>query len=142
MQRYQDDKAWIAYATETEQLLMYQDTKSSMKMELEMFHKHEPVRFRSDVVDTHIDICAPEVCNCLLWAVINWGKVLEIFQDNFDFQDFRQDFIIDFVLSESDVNEYKAYVELVSGCYAARIDSLRSYENIRFVKLPLLVTNF
>lgn len=66
MHRYQDDKAWIAYATETEQLLMYQDTKSSMKMELEMFHKHEPVRFRSDVVDTHIDICAPEVCNCLL----------------------------------------------------------------------------
>jgi translation initiation factor eIF-2B subunit epsilon len=55
--------------------------------------------------------------------------VLEIFNENFDFQDIRRDFLKDYVLEE-EVFTYKISPYVVSGAYAARVNSLRSYETI------------
>ena len=45
----------------------------------EILEEHAQVQFRYDLLDCHVDICAPEV--------------LMLFSDNFDYQDIRKDFI-------------------------------------------------
>jgi len=77
--------------------------------------RFKEVRVRADLLDTHIDICSPEV--------------LFLFHDNFDYQDIRGDFIQG-VLG-SDIMGDKVYIyEVPQKEYAARVLNLRAYGSV------------
>lgn len=55
-------------------------------------------------------------------------KVLEIFNENFDFQDFQQDFLKNHVL-HGELTNYKVIPHIITE-YAARVSSLRNYDDV------------
>eukprot|EP00937_MAST-01D_sp_MAST-1D-sp2_P006801 g6801.t1 len=75
---------------------------------------HANVQFRYDLLDTHIDICSPEV--------------LVQFSDNFDYQDIRRDFLYNEVQNFELGNKITAHV--VQGQYAARVHDPRTYDAV------------
>ena len=103
----------------TNQIISYEEEINKSYVTLDVssaFLDRSQVAVREDLVDCYIDICAPEV--------------LGLFQDNFDFQNLRRDFV-GVVLSEEELgNKIFAY-ELASGVdYAARIHNPRSYDAV------------
>lgn len=85
--------------------------ESSIKLDTSFLSGRESVDVRSDLIDTGIYICAPDV--------------LMLFSDNFDYQNVRKDFVTG-VLSEEELGN-KLYVHEVKNAYATRIRSFRSY---------------
>ncbi|KAL9641863.1 hypothetical protein ABK040_011848 [Willaertia magna] len=90
---------WVGLSPKNNQLIYYEnDKKETMKLDIELKkfdEHHDNIEIRTDLMDCHIDICSPEV--------------LGIFQDNFDFQDLRTDFLRkNYVLTEEIVS-YKSY---------------------------------
>ena len=84
-------------------------------LDASLFSDHANVRVRTDVLDCHVDICAPEV--------------LYLFTDNFDYQNIRRDFVVG-TLNERELgnNIYAHFLEQRE--YAVRVDSLRTYDAV------------
>lgn len=61
------------------------------------------VQVRSDLLDTHVAVCSPEV--------------LMMFSDNFDYQSLRRDFVVG-TLSEEELGK-KIYLHMLQVCVDA-----------------------
>eukprot|EP00775_Hariotina_reticulata_P010863 gene10863-11017_t len=84
------------------------------KLDAALWSERDSVQVRSDLLDTHIAICSPEV--------------LMMFSDNFDYQTLKRDFVVG-TLSEEELGK-KIYLHILEGEYAARIHNLRSYDAV------------
>jgi translation initiation factor eIF-2B subunit epsilon len=80
-----------------------------------LFSERDAVAVRTDLVDTGVAVCAPEV--------------LMLFTDNFDYQSLRRD-LVPGVLSEEELGN-KLFAHLLPpGAYAERVHSLRTYDAV------------
>ncbi|KAF8069524.1 translation initiation factor eIF-2B subunit epsilon [Scenedesmus sp. PABB004] len=84
------------------------------KLDAALWSERDSVQVRTDLLDTAIAICSPEV--------------LLMFSDNFDYQTLKRDFVCG-TLSEEELGK-KVYLYILQGEYAARIHSLRSYDAV------------
>jgi len=85
-----------------------------VRMDAAMFSERDQISLRTDLIDTGIAICAPEV--------------LMLFSDNFDYQNIRKDFVTG-VLCEEELGN-KLYIHELTSEYAARVNSFRSYDAV------------
>ena len=107
----------MAIDPETNQLLHYEEgagTTNTLALDASLFSEHRSMHLRTDLLDCHIDICAPEV--------------LFLFTDNFDYQHMRRDFVCGTLLERELGN--KIYVHQLGGEYAARVHNLRTYDAV------------
>ena len=118
--RWGDHDLVLQIDPDTKQVLGYEEepnNKNYVNVDVSScFLDRSQVEIREDLVDCYVDVCAPEV--------------LGLFQDNFDYQNLRRDFVGG-VLSEEELgNKIYAY-ELSPGVeYAARIHNPRSYDAV------------
>jgi translation initiation factor eIF-2B subunit epsilon len=61
-----------------------------------------PLQVRSDLIDTNISICSPEV--------------LMMFSDNFDYQSLKRDFVVGTLSEEELGKKIYAHILQVGGC--------------------------
>jgi translation initiation factor eIF-2B subunit epsilon len=108
-----EDDLVVALDASTGQLLHYDNDFASRDVQLDTaaFADHRAIELRHDLIDTRIDICAPEL--------------LFQFTDNFDYQDLRADFLHGVVTSEILGNSIHTHV--IKDEYAARMKDLRTY---------------
>lgn len=85
-----------------------------LRLDSSLFSERDDVIIRTDLMMTGIYVCAPEV--------------LMLFSDNFDYQNVRRDFVAG-VLSEEELGN-KMFVHEITKEYAARVQTLRSYDAI------------
>ena len=84
-------------------------------LDASLFSDHTNVQVRTDLLDCHVDICAPEV--------------LYLFTDNFDYQQLRRDFVVG-TLNERELGN-NIYAHLLGPReYATRVHNLRSYDAV------------
>jgi len=118
--RLGDTELLVCIDPATKRLLKYHEQEptrapaSVVKVDASFFSERDSVQVRTDLMDSHISICAPEV--------------LMLFSDNFDYQNVKRDFVTG-VLSEEELGN-KLYVHEVSTEYAAHVHNLRSYDAI------------
>jgi translation initiation factor eIF-2B subunit epsilon len=107
----------LAVDPSTSQLLHYEEgagASPSVSLEASLFSEHPSIHVRTDLLDCHIDICAPEV--------------LFLFTDNFDYQHMRRDFVAGTLLERELGN--KIFLHELVGEYAARVHNLRTYDAV------------
>lgn len=124
------DYIWTVIDPNSNQLLYYENDKTSsnsnsnnggyntckpLDIDIEKLKSHPNTIVESDLVDCHIDICSPEV--------------LDVFIENFDFQDIRDDFLKTFALHD-EIAGYTVQPYIISHEYAARVSSLRTYDTV------------
>ncbi|MEW5304708.1 MAG: hypothetical protein WDW36_007300 [Sanguina aurantia] len=117
--RLGDSELIVTLDSTTNRLLKYTETDgrragAPVMLDAALFSERDCVQVRSDLMDSHISICAPEV--------------LMLFSDNFDYQNVKRDFVTG-VLSEEELG-HKLYVHELGSEYAARIHNLRSYDAV------------
>ncbi|TPX32224.1 hypothetical protein SmJEL517_g04659 [Synchytrium microbalum] len=88
--------------------------KSKIELELEWFQKHPDLQVRNDLIDCQIDICSLDVP--------------ALFQENFDYQHIRTDFVRGVL--ESDVLTSTIHCYVLEDEYAARVRSTHSYDSV------------
>lgn len=86
----------------------------SLRLDTALFSERDVVSIRTDLVETGIYICAPEV--------------LMLFSDNFDYQNIRRDFITG-VLCEEELGN-KLFIHELKNEYAARVSNFRAYDAV------------
>ncbi|CAI5461333.1 unnamed protein product [Closterium sp. Yama58-4] len=86
----------------------------AVSVERAVWQGHRRLALRTDLEDSGIDICAPEV--------------LYLYTDNFDYQHPRRDFLRGIL--NDDIMGNKIYTHEIKSQYAARIDTLRSYATV------------
>ena len=74
------------------------------------------LQVRNDLIDCHVDICSPHVP--------------QIFQENFDYQYLRSDFLKGVLTSDLLKKTIYAYISKDSSEYAARVESWSTYDAI------------
>ena len=84
-------------------------------LDASLFGEVKNIRVRTDLMDCHVDICAPEF--------------LMLFTDNFDYQHIRRDFIVG-TLNERELGNTIYGYEISRYDYAARVHNLRSYDAV------------
>lgn len=110
----------LALDAETHECLYYEPsggfpTRSMARIPREVLAGHAEVDLRSDLIDCGIDVCSVDVP--------------ALFQDNFDYQDLRRDFVHGVLTSDLLMKSIHCYV--VQEGYAARVRDTRSYDAIR-----------
>lgn len=88
--------------------------RKGLRLDAALFSERDDISIRSDLIETGVYICAPEV--------------LMLFSDNFDYQNIKRDFASG-VLSEEELGN-KLFVHAVSKDYVARVHSFRSYDAV------------
>eukprot|EP00742_Colponemidia_sp_Colp-10_P005517 GILJ01005895.1.p1 GENE.GILJ01005895.1~~GILJ01005895.1.p1 ORF type:complete len:689 (-),score=134.44 GILJ01005895.1:248-2314(-) len=111
-----EDDAVLVMETATNEIVEYEQTsnKPGMSIQAERFENRTDLSFRYDLIDCHIDICGIEV--------------IQLFTDNFDYQDMRDDFIKGILHSE--LAEDKLYAHVIANEYAARVHDPRVYDRV------------
>eukprot|EP00808_Paulinella_micropora_P021099 g72567.t1 len=106
----------VVVLSEEGQIVHYEDRPKSSSIEIEttVLEEHSSVEIRYDLMDTHIDICTPEV--------------LSLMFSNFDWTCMRKG-LLKGVLG-SDILGQKINAHIVTGEYAARVTDLRTYDSI------------
>lgn len=74
----------------------------------------ESVAFRNDLIDCHIDICAPDIP--------------ALFTENFDYNTIRTDFVRGILTS--DILGKTIYTHILDNHYAARVESFQTYDAV------------
>lgn len=103
----------------TDRCLHYQDIpaadgkKSSISIDPEILEGVDEFVVRNDLIDCHVDICSPHVP--------------QIFQENFDYQYLRKDFVKGILSSDILKKTIYAYI---THDYAARVESWQTYDAI------------
>ena len=91
--------------------------RHSVSIPCSFFSSHSNITVRSDLLDTGIDICSPDV--------------LARFSDEFDYRHVRKQFVANSVAEEDVGLQNKIYAHLLpSHEYAARVQDLRTYHVI------------
>ncbi|OZJ02026.1 hypothetical protein BZG36_05388, partial [Bifiguratus adelaidae] len=94
--------------------LQYFPKTTKIDINPEIFTKHPEVQFRNDLIDTYIDICTVEV--------------LALFQENFDYQHIRRDFVHGILTS--DIFNKTIYAHITHDGYADRVRNGQLYDSI------------
>lgn len=107
------DDLIVGFNRNSAQLLMFENSykKGAVEIPLQIMTEHPGIVFRTDLVDSHIDICSPEL-------------MLQ-FSDNFDYQDIRKDFIKNEVVNWELGMHIYGYI--LNKEYAACIHDPRAY---------------
>jgi translation initiation factor eIF-2B subunit epsilon len=84
------------------------------------------LEIRDDLIDCGIDVCSVDVPS--------------LFQDNFDYQDLRRDFLYGVLTSELLMKKVHTFVARKG--YAARVRDTRSYDSVRYVRACVLLVSF
>jgi len=120
--RMGDAEVVVALDPATQRLLKFHEAEGARgagagtwKVDAALYGERDAVQVRTDLLDTHIAICAPEV--------------LLLFSDNFDYQHVKRDFVAG-VLSEEELGNKLYVAQLGQAEYAARIHNLRSYDAV------------
>ena len=121
--RYGDSNLTIAMDAETNKIVHYEEHGSGhsatklppTSLDASLFGEVKNIRVRTDLMDCHVDICAPEF--------------LMLFTDNFDYQHIRRDFIVG-TLNERELGNTIYGYEISRYDYAARVHNLRSYDAV------------
>ncbi len=119
--RYGDSNLTIAMDAETNKIVHYEEHGSgharapATMLDASLFGEVTNIRVRTNLMDCHVDICAPEF--------------LMLFTDNFDYQSIRRDFIVG-TLNERELGNTLYGHEISTREYAARVHSLRSYDAV------------
>ncbi|KAL5533149.1 GCD6 [Sanghuangporus sanghuang] len=105
--------------SKTQECLHYEAIKgyppqSHARMPREILKEHPELEIRNDLIDCGIDICSLEVPS--------------LFQDNFDYQDIRTDFVHGVLTS--DLLMKNIYCHVISDGYAARVKDTKSYASV------------
>lgn len=104
---------------QTDRCLYYQDIpaadgkKSAVSIDPEILEGVDEFVIRNDLIDCHVDICSPHVP--------------AIFQENFDYQYLRKDFVKGILSSDILKKTIYAYI---TDDYAARVESWQTYDAI------------
>ncbi|KAK1376175.1 eIF-2B GDP-GTP exchange factor subunit epsilon [Heracleum sosnowskyi] len=118
LSRFGNDEMIIAVDSDTKQLLSYEDTVEDLSVvsldKAMVSDNRRAVSLYNDRQDCWIDICSPEV--------------LSIFNENFDYQDMRNDFVKGLLFD--DAQGFKIFTYDICSGYAARVDNIRSYDAI------------
>lgn len=118
--RSQIEPACFLLDKDTNKCLFYQDippingTKTDVNIDPELLEGVDEFILRNDLIDCHVDICSPHVPT--------------IFQENFDYQLLRTDFVRG-VLS-SDLLKKSIYAYITKEDYAARVESWQTFDGI------------
>ena len=88
---------------------------SRLNLDADVMSGHEELDIRTDLLDTGIDICTPDV--------------LALWSDNFDFQVPRRGFLYS-VLKDYELNQKTIHVHVEKEKYAQRAKSLRAYVEV------------
>jgi len=91
---------------------------SKVDISLQVFKQRDVVQLRYDLMDCNIFVCSPEL--------------LDRFNDEFDYEEIRQDFlkcVIDDMLNDQ-LYDNKVHVYILTNQYAARIHDLRAYNAV------------
>ncbi|ONH68112.1 Translation initiation factor eIF-2B subunit epsilon [Cyberlindnera fabianii] len=105
--------------SKTNKCIYYKDippadgTKSSIDIDPELLEDVDEFIVRNDLIDCHVDICTPHVP--------------AIFQENFDYQHLRRDFVKGILSSDILKKSIYAYI---TDDYAARVESWQTYDAI------------
>ncbi|KAK6202442.1 translation initiation factor eIF-2B epsilon subunit, GEF [Scheffersomyces amazonensis] len=117
------DPATFILDKKTNRCLFYQGIppvdgkKASINVDPELFEDVEDeISIRNDLIDCHVDICTPHVP--------------QIFQENFDYQYLRNDFVKGVVTTDLVKKTIYAYISENSSEYAARVESWATYDAI------------
>ncbi|GME97975.1 unnamed protein product [Ambrosiozyma monospora] len=103
---------------ETNRCLYYQDippvdgAKSTVSIDPEVLDNVGEFTVKNDLIDCHVDICTPVVPT--------------IFQENFDYQDLRTDWVKGVLTS--DLLKKHIYAYITAHHYAARVESWQTYD--------------
>ncbi|EEH48837.2 translation initiation factor eIF2B catalytic subunit epsilon [Paracoccidioides brasiliensis Pb18] len=86
-----------------------------LSIDPDMLKEFAELDIRSDLVDTYIDICTPEVLG--LWS------------DSFDYQTPRKQFLYG-VLKDYELNGKTIHTHIIKKHYAARVRNLKTYDSV------------
>jgi len=118
---YGDVNLTLAMDAETNRIVHYEEhgggtsNAPGLNLDASLFGEVKNIRVRTDLMDCHVDICAPEF--------------LMLFTDNFDYQHIRKDFIVG-TLNERELGNTVYGYEISPREYAARVHNLRSYDAV------------
>lgn len=116
------DPATFFIDKKTDRCIYYQSInsidgeQSAVTIDPEILENTDEFVIRNDLIDCQIDICSPHVP--------------QIFQDNFDYQYLRDDFVKGVLTSDLLRKNIYAYVSDDSSEYAARVESWATYKAI------------
>lgn len=121
--RSQIDPAAFVLDKETNRCIFYQSIppvsgkKTCISIDPELLEDFQgELQVRNDLIDCHVDICSPHVP--------------QIFQENFDYQYLRSDFLKGVLTSDLLKKTIYAYISKDSSEYAARVESWSTYDAI------------
>lgn len=121
--RSQIDPAAFVLDKETNRCIFYQSIppvsgkKACISIDPELLEDFQgELQVRNDLIDCHVDICSPHVP--------------QIFQENFDYQYLRSDFLKGVLTSDLLKKTIYAYISKDSSEYAARVESWSTYDAI------------
>ncbi|KAJ7940731.1 nucleotide-diphospho-sugar transferase [Mycena leptocephala] len=117
--RAQGDSAVFVLDAETSECLHYEPISAYPRTTMtriprELLDGHPEIEIRNDLIDCSIDVCSVEVPS--------------LFQDNFDYEDIRRDFLHGVLTSDLLMKNIHCYV--AKDGYAARVKDTKSYESI------------
>lgn len=103
---------------ELNELISYKSQmKELFELKISEFDQFKDIEVCSNVTDAHIDICTPDV--------------LEVFKENFDFKDMREDLLKGVLTNQVISSGNSIHPHIVrGGGYSRRVNSLRAYEQI------------
>ena len=110
----------VVLSGETGRLLLYEDLAKwrvahKLRLPTALLTETDQLELYTDLYDTHIDICVPEL--------------LTLLQDNFDWQDLRRDFMPG-VLGQFEMLGKTIYTHVVTSEYAARVHDPHTYDAV------------
>ena len=121
--RSQIDPAAFVLDKETNRCIFYQSIppvsgkKTCISIDPELLEDFQgELQVRNDLIDCHVDICSPHVP--------------QIFQENFDYQYLRSDFLKGVLTSDLLKKTIYAYISKDSSEYAARVESWSTYDAV------------
>ncbi|KAJ7109279.1 translation initiation factor eif-2b [Mycena epipterygia] len=117
--RRQGDSSVFVLDAETSECLHYEHVSAyppttMTRIPRELLEAHPEIDIRNDLIDCSIDVCSVEVPS--------------LFQDNFDYEDIRRDFLHGVLTSDLLMKNIYCYV--AKDGYAARVKDTKSYESI------------
>lgn len=80
----------------------------------ELLDSLDTISFRNDLIDCHIDICAPDIP--------------ALFTENFDYNAIRSDFVKEILTS--DILGKTIYAHILDDAYSARVESFQTYDAV------------
>lgn len=90
------------------------DHLGSFDIDYEVLSHHNTISLRNDLIDCHIDICAPDIP--------------ALFTENFDYNDIRKDFVKGILTSE--LLGKTIYTHIIGDQYSARVESYQTYDAV------------